>query len=209
MAEVQKIQDDDRDVIVRTTQETKSSNFLSYILWPPFPRMTCTDALMQRLHGCNGAAPVLHGIRPPWMAEVQKMQEQFSVLHPVAAVPAHDVHGRTNAAIAWMQWSCPCAPRHTTAMDGGSAENAGAIFCPTSCGRRSRTSLCSTAYLHPVGKKKAQPLGCAFKMLRLIQLMQSKLKTSQSAYISDYSKLERETRLELATPTLARLCSTN
>jgi|GEM_PF-4139525 len=96
MAEVQKIQDDDRDVIVRTTQETKSSNFLSYILWPPFPHMTCMDALMQRLHGCNGAAPVLHGIRPPWMAEVQKMQEQFSVLHPVAAVPAH-----------------PCAPRHT------------------------------------------------------------------------------------------------
>jgi len=62
IAEVQKIQDDDRDVIVRTTQETKSSNFLSYILWPPFPHMTCMDALMQRLHGCNGAALVLHGI---------------------------------------------------------------------------------------------------------------------------------------------------
>jgi len=35
-------------------------------------------------------------------------EDTIFAVHPVIAALAHDVHGLTNAALAWMQWSCPC-----------------------------------------------------------------------------------------------------
>jgi len=56
------------------------------ILGDATPAMTCMDALMQRLHGCNEAAHAPAAYRPS--------RHRHS---------CHDVHGRTNAAVAWMQ----------------------------------------------------------------------------------------------------------
>mgnify|MGYP006890628900 CR=1 FL=1 len=102
--------------------------------------MTCMDALMQRLHGCNGAA-----------------HAPAAYVHPVIAALAHDVHGRTNAAFAWMQWSCSCARGIRTSCHRRSCHDVhgrtNAAFawmqwsCPcargirTSCHRRSCASM--------------------------------------------------------------------